>query len=381
MRVLYICSSIPSRGIHHYAALLPIITKKQGIEVTIVSSPGESDSGVQNMIKQEGLEVVDFPAPEIRGFRSALQSASRLSRMFSEYHVDIVHVYGFASAWRCLLAQWLFDRKRKIPIVVTLESIKHGERKEMLARFVASQIFNHTPCTVCVLSSSEAKKMRRAGLSQNKMFQVANWIDTGRFRKKSQSASGHDLGFLDRLEKRFVLTYLAGLFPRKGHRYLIDAVRIVVDKYPEVLLVLAGDGPLRNQLEIQVEKERLKDNVLFTGVLSPQQVSSLLFYSHVGVVSSLSETFGYAIVEPLLADKPVVTTDVGIGPDLADAGGAICVPMRDPQTMADAILAFRENPKLQRNIALKGKAFVIENCHVHRVAKRYIEIYKSCLEH
>ena len=378
MNVLYIASSIPSTGIHYYSALMAIELKKQGVNIKIVSSPGEADFGVRAMVKQAGLKIIDFPFSERRGIYSTLQSAKWISRYCSENKIDIIYSGGFASTWRCLLGRWLFNQKCQIPIVVTLHSIRHGQRLEMLARFISSQIFNFTACSVCVISSIEAKKMQQVGLNPKKINLIPNIVDVTRFEKNYVGQGKYDLPFEDKLNDRIVFTYLAVLIPRKGHKFLLDAMKIIISYHKNAFLVIAGEGPLKQSLKSQVNKIGINDNVLFVGKLTPGQVPCLLDKTTIGVVASLSETFGYAIIEPLLAGKPVVTTNVGIAQDLAKANGVLMVPTRDSRALAGAILEYINNPTAAKDDARRGKEYVLSNCNLEIVAQRYKSVYEKC---
>ena len=118
MKILFICSSIPSTGIHYYAARLPIAMKNEkNANIVVLSSPGEAEANVREMVKNEGIELIDFPEPEKRGWRSTIMSAKFLATLFAKHQVDIVHTFGFASAFRCWLGQLIFGRRKKIPIL------------------------------------------------------------------------------------------------------------------------------------------------------------------------------------------------------------------------------------------------------------------------
>lgn len=126
MRVLYICSSIPSGGIHYYASLLPEAMSKFGIEPIVLSGPGESDPGVRKRLHSAGLEVIDLQSLENVGTGALLTSTRDIAAILRKWSIDIIHVFGFRPALRCLLAQFLFQHSCSIPIVVTLTAARHG---------------------------------------------------------------------------------------------------------------------------------------------------------------------------------------------------------------------------------------------------------------
>ncbi len=376
MKVLFICSSIPSHGIHYYAAILPIAMKNQKkIDVAVLSSPGEAEPHIREMLHNEGIEVIDFPESEKRGWKSTFASAKFLATLFKKHQIDIIHTFGFASALRCWLGQYIHSRKKKIPIIISLESIKHGRPEEFFVRFIASQMINLMPCQLCALSSIEYKKMKKAGIRSSKLKLVPNWLDVKKFEK---SNNGH-LPFENLLNGKIIIVYLAQFTPRKGHFYLLKAANKIVKNHLNCLFVLAGDGPLLPKIRSLAYKLNLMNHVIFPGRLSSEEVVVLLKRSDIGVIASLSETFGWAIVEPLMANKPVVTTAVGYASDLANINGVLMVPRRNANALAIALKRMIEDPELRENIAKQGKKFVLENCDINKIVDKYYSIYSNCV--
>jgi len=90
MKVLYICSSIPSRGIHYYASLLPEAVSRLGIESIILSGPGETDPGVRKRLLSAGLEVIDLQSLENVGIGALLTSTRDIAGILRKWSIDII---------------------------------------------------------------------------------------------------------------------------------------------------------------------------------------------------------------------------------------------------------------------------------------------------
>ena len=101
MRVLYICSSVPSTGIHYYPSLLPEAMSKFGIEPIVLSGPGEADQGVRKRLLSAGLEVIDLQSLENVGIGALLTSVRDIAGILRKWSIDIIHVFGFRPALRC----------------------------------------------------------------------------------------------------------------------------------------------------------------------------------------------------------------------------------------------------------------------------------------
>lgn len=109
-----------------------------------------------------------------------------------------------------------------------------------------------------------------------------------------------------------VLTTVGRLIPVKNQEILIDAAAKLTDSYPELRLVLVGDGALRSDLERQAENLDLLDNVVFTGWLSRPEVASCVAAADVFAMPSRAEGLGVALIEAMITGTPVVTSDIPV---------------------------------------------------------------------
>ena len=380
MRVLYICSSIPSTGIHYYASLLPEVMSRLGIEPVILSGPGEADPGVRERLHSAGLEVIDLESLENTRIDGFMRSTRDIARVFQKESIDIIHVFGFRPALRCFTAQFAFRGCQSIPIVVTLTAARNGQWGEWLTRAIYSQVFNWTNCTVCLLCTLEFEKMMSAGLKRSNALMIPHYIDYNRFRAFRHQDDSIILSFEQSLEGRFPLVYAARFHRVKGHQCLLRAAKLVVKRFPECIFVLVGEGPLLERVRLLASDLGIANHLLFVGRLRRiEQVHALLRRCKIGLVSSLSETFSMIIAEYLLAGLPVVSTDVGLALDLERVGGVMMVPKSDPEAMAKAIIKLIEDETLRKQIVERGRPFVLEQCEINRIARRYKEVYECSL--
>ena len=139
--------------------------------------------------------------------------------------------------------------------------------------------------------------------------------------------------------KQIKLGYLAQLLPRKGHKYIIDAIKKVVVKLPEIKVYFAGQGPAETKLKAYVDKLGLNDKIEFLGQVQRSKIPTLLSEWDIGLMPSLYETLGHALIEPMCAGLAVVATPTGVAPDiLKDGENALIVPFRDSDALAIAAM-------------------------------------------
>ncbi len=184
---------------------------------------------------------------------------------------------------------------------------------------------------------------------------IHNGIDGARFRTVDGSGVRAELGVL---EDEFLVGTGVVLSKQKGITYLIEAAREVLAEAPNVRFAVAGDGPLRQELEDQARE--LGDRFRFMGYRSdmPEVISALDLY----VLPSLWEGLPLALCEALAMGKRVLCTNVGGNPEvILDGESGSVVPPKEPAALARRILqAAKERDKLPEFAARNRDRF--ERC-------------------
>lgn len=159
---------------------------------------------------------------------------------------------------------------------------------------------------------------------------------------------------LDLPSDRRLLLCLARLGPGKGHGDLLCAFRQVLRADPEALLLLAGDGPLRGELECLAGQLEIKNSVRFLGFVPDP--FPLLHLADLHVLASPKEGFPGAVLEAMGVGTPQVLTASGGAEELVgESGAAVLVPPRNPEAMAQAIGEFLKSPDKIGHAAAAGR--------------------------
>jgi len=165
----------------------------------------------------------------------------------------------------------------------------------------------------------------------------------------------------------------ARLDEQKGHKYLLKAAAMV----PEAVFVLAGDGPVRAELEEQARALGVADRVVFLGYR--EDIPALLAACDLFVLPSLFEGYPLSVMEAAAAQKPIVATAVG-GTDEAIRHGetGLLVPPADPAALAKAIRTLLSEPALAARLAAAARARAAE-FSAETMCKQTFEIYDEVL--
>jgi glycosyltransferase involved in cell wall biosynthesis len=163
----------------------------------------------------------------------------------------------------------------------------------------------------------------------------------------------------------------------KGFEYLVSAMSEVNAK-----LLIAGEGPLREELERQVQAEGTKDRVEFLGEKSPEQLIPYYQACDVFALSSVrGEAFGIVQLEAMASGKPVVNTMLNSGVPFASRDGesGFTVPPRDSKGLAAAINRLLEDEPLRLRYGREGKLRVQREFSVPAMTRAMLKLYGEAL--
>jgi sugar transferase (PEP-CTERM/EpsH1 system associated) len=213
--------------------------------------------------------------------------------------------------------------------------------------------------------------VEQVGIPPGKVILIENGVDMGRFPsspRRSRAALG--LPAHDRL-----IGHVARLDPAKDQATLLAAFQALAQTHPGVRLVVVGDGPLRAPLEELAQTLGIAKIVSFLGARS--DVADLLPHFEVFALSSVNEGLPVALLEAMAAARAVVATGVGEIPALLDQGTGLCVPSRQPATLAEALGRLLEKPEEAAVMGAAARRRVEERFDLRAAVRRYEAVYSS----
>jgi len=183
------------------------------------------------------------------------------------------------------------------------------------------------------------------------------------------------------------LLFVGRLVPKKGLRYLLEAMPMILRTHPELKLRIAGDGPDRRKLERRVSHLGLYDHVEFLGSLSNKDLP--LLYQSAGIVIFPSvvdrdgdrEGFGLVLVEALGCECAVVATDLSAMKDIVEDGKTgLVVAQRSPEQIANAVIRLTDDRALRRWLAINGRGHVLKRFDWEAISQKYKSIMRTLID-
>lgn len=179
----------------------------------------------------------------------------------------------------------------------------------------------------------------------------------------------------------FEIVCVASFEEVKGHRFLIDACRILRDREVAFRCHLIGDGPLRQDVAMQIDGANLGDQVVVHGGLPRAQVAARLASADAAVLAShptregKREGIPVALMEAMASALPVVATAITGIPELVEDGvTGILVPSGDPAPLANALHRLAADPALGIQMGRAGRAKVEREFSLHGTAERLLDL-------
>lgn len=165
-----------------------------------------------------------------------------------------------------------------------------------------------------------------------------------------------------------LIAAVGSLTPVKGHRYLLLACRLLVDRGTDFRCLIIGDGPERENLAGLAAHLGLGKIVILTGALPHDRVlrmfrsETLRVLAHPSVETPDGEHEGVpvAVMEAMVHNIPVVVTETGSITDLVDEESGLIVPPEDPATLAWAIFSLLNDPAGAREISKAARRRIDE---------------------
>ena len=166
------------------------------------------------------------------------------------------------------------------------------------------------------------------------------------------------------------------LVPYKGIEYLVRAFKDVGDEIKGVVLIIAGDGPLKNELK-QLVGDLGLNGVLFVSV-AEEDLPHYYAACDVFVLPSVTrqEAFGVVLLEAMACGKPVIATNVG-GVSYVVGESGIIVEPRNTEALSSAISKILSDNEFAKKLGGKARARVEDEFNLDLVTEKILKIYRS----
>ncbi len=235
-------------------------------------------------------------------------------------------------------------RRYNIPLVFThhtfYEKYTHyiplkSERIKQFAMHLSTEYANLCSAVIAP-SESVAELIKRRGV-ETPIEVIPSGVDLDFFARGNGGAFRKHYN-ID--PSRPIIGHLGRLALEKNLGYLAEAMATVLERSPHACFVLAGDGPVRAELEQFFSNRKLEQRVIFSGNRTGRELADALCAMDIFVFTSLSETQGMVLTEAMAAGVPVVALDAPGAREVVEDGdnGRLLDANASAENFADAVL-------------------------------------------
>lgn len=363
MNILYLTNHLNIGGITSYVLTLARGLKIRGHNIYVASSGGE----LLSSFKQQGITYIPIPINTKKEIGpKILISRFKLSQALKKFDIDIIH----SNSRTTQVLGYLVGRAFHIPHITTC----HGFFKKRFLR----QVF---PCWgIKVIAISESVKghlMDDFKVNEQNIRVIHNGIDVDRFRNQRpeiRNQTKKDLGLGDGP----VVGIVARLSDVKGHIYLIEAMKEVLERIPHAQLLLVGEGKMKEELIKRTRNLGIDRNVIF--IPSVNDTKEVLSVMDLFVMPSLKEGLGLALMEAMACGICVMGSDVGgIRSLIQDGFNGRLVKPADSKGIASAIIELLQDEHLRESLGRQAQIFIKQNFSQEKMIIETERLYLECL--
>lgn len=345
MNILFLTTHLNTGGITSYLLSLTRGLSQRNHNVIVASAGGNCES----LLSSCGGKHFNL------GFRTKSEAdlriylnLGRLKQLIHHENIDVIHAHTRVTQ---VMGYFLSAQTRK-PLITTC----HGFFKPRFFR----RIF---PCwgnAVIAISQPVRKHLiQDFHVEAQKVHTIANGVDCTQFVVATEAQKQQRRQQWN-IKAKIVLGIIARLSDVKGIDVLLHSLPRVIQKYPDLLLMIVGEGPEHDMLVALVDQLNLRTHVRFEKIIN--QTAELLPVFDVFVMPSRQEGLGLSVMEAQACALPVVASRVGGLVDLIeDAKTGFLVAPEYPLALADKIIEVLDNPAKAKQVGLTAREYMMEH--------------------
>ena len=366
MKVLYLLNFAGKAGTERYVETLVRYLSQDGLVQPFFAY---NEGG----LLVERLEEMGVPCRRVEMRRRFDKKAAKeLAKLCEEWDIDLIHCHYLREHYTALLAK---KYNKKIRVVYT----NHFVLANDFVTRLSNRMMDKKQDQMIAVCNKGKEQLIANGWSGDRIQVIFNAVDMEAWAgDRSESTMRAELGLP---EDRFVMLCASRFAEDKGHKYLIDSIKRLTELTAvPFTLVLAGDGPLLEPSKEQVKELGLEEQVKFIGFR--KDIKNLYKGSDLYVNSSQHEALSFLIIEAMAAGLPVIATDMGGNSDIVndEAGCGLLVEYDNPDSMAEAMKRFLEDPDFLARCRENALRTIQEKFEIHKMARATFEVYRKALE-
>lgn len=296
-----------------------------------------------------------------------LRAGIALRRLLRDQRFDLVH---FHTARAHALAPYA---QRMAGALIVTRRMDYRPN-----RYVAPWLYGRAVDKAAAISRAVAQSLIAAGVPERNIEVVPSGVDCERFAPPNADARSAARAAIGLSPEEVAIGAVGSLQPRKGHRYLIEALAILARRGLRPRCLIAGDGPLRAALNQQAAAAGLSEQVSLLGSLADPR--TLFWALDIYVQPSLKEGLGVALMEAMACGLAVIASRAGGMAELIeDEVSGRLFPAADPAALSHALEELTLSQASRERTGQAARARIAEHFSMAAMARRTLALYLAAL--
>ncbi|OGX68620.1 MAG: glycosyl transferase family 1, partial [Paenibacillus sp. RIFOXYA1_FULL_44_5] len=288
---------------------------------------------------------------------------------------SIIHAHD----WLVASAAETIKQLSKLPLVVTIHATEYGRNRGIYSEqqkrihYLEENLCAKSDQIICC-SSYMQEEIGRLFSPQNAVHMVPNGVEPSlmmiseiELEWRRQFAEPHEQ----------IVFFVGRLVQEKGVHILLESIPEILNRVPAVKFVIAGTGPMSEELKRMAAAKNIAKHVVFTGFVEDQLRNQLFAVSSVAVFPSLYEPFGIVALEAMAAGVPLIVSHTGGLKDIVEHGKTgFTIPPYHASELADHIVKILLDEGLAQSMAQQAYAKVVRHFNWGSIAEQTQSIYE-----
>ena len=326
-------------------------------------------------LNKRGIPVYALSIANRLSFRSLAQ-CWRLMKLLAP---DVLHTHGGTAGFYGRLISRITPVRAVVHTYHGLHYLHSDSRaKKLLHRFVDHVLLRFTDRIICVSEGDFDLGVRWGIVNPTAAMVIRNGIDIARYSRYAYPETSTQRRNA-RIGQTIVGT-IGRLHVQKGQIYLLEAARLVLNKYPSTIFQIIGTGELERQLKEKAIELGIADHVQFLGART--DVPDLLAAMDLFVLPSLWEGQPITLMEAMASCTPIIATDIdGISEMIEPSRDGLLVPAGNASDLADAIALLLSDSSLAQKLSQHAFDKVVREFDIRKMVRLTEETYTSLVAH
>jgi glycosyltransferase involved in cell wall biosynthesis len=289
-------------------------------------------------------------------------SIFRTASLIDRERPDIINTHSSSDSWVATIAAKI---SRTRPSVIRTKHLSTQVGSSLSARM----IYTILPDAIITTGEEIRNNMIKAGVPAEKIVSIPTGIDIDRF----DPAKVHTIF----CRQGFSVGMIGVLRSWKGHQFLIEAIPSILERIPDAIFYIVGDGPQRPHLDKIIAESPFKRRIVLTGHREdvPEIMASLDIIVH---PSFANEGVPQTILQALAMAKPVIASDAGAIKEVVINGKTgILIEPRNAGQIAAKVIELHNSPALMASLGQEGSRLVKKSHSVELMLDKLAALYKK----